>query len=151
MKPLKFTIIREDNTVDEEEFEGSCEVIYRKERINLKNLNEQRLSESISESGKILAHDPPGVYFAFKYIYNNEAEYKEEINAVGLLFRNDERPKEKRNPFPALFSDFSSCDVKIYKGDTVKCNDWEMKINSKADMSIVVEQLKLEYNLQNEV
>ncbi|MBQ3253378.1 MAG: hypothetical protein IJA65_02390, partial [Acholeplasmatales bacterium] len=61
MKPLKFTIIREDNTVDEEEFEGSCEVIYRKERINLKNLNKNRLSESISESGKIIAHDPPGV------------------------------------------------------------------------------------------
>ena len=47
MEPLKFTRIREDNTVDEEEFEGSCEVIYRKERINLKNLNEKRLSESI--------------------------------------------------------------------------------------------------------
>lgn len=41
MEPLRFTIIREDNTVDEEEFEGSCEVIYRKERINLKNLNEK--------------------------------------------------------------------------------------------------------------
>ena len=151
MESLKFTIIREDNTVDEEEFEGSCEVIYRKERINLKNLNENRLSESISESGKILARDPPGAYFALKYIYNIEAEYIEEINAVGLLFRNDERPKDKRNPFPALFSDFSSCDIKIYKGDIVKCNDWEMKINSKADMSIVVEQLKLEYNLQNAV
>lgn len=151
MEPLKFTIIREDNTVDEVEFEGSCEVIYRKELINLKNLNENRLSESISESGKILARDPPGTYFAIKYIYNIEAEYIKEINAVGLLFRNNERPKEKRNPFPALFSDFSSCDVKIYKGDTVKCNGWEMKINSKADMSIVVEQLKLEYNLQNAV
>ena len=151
MEPLKFTIIREDNTVDEADFEGSCEVIYRKERINLKNLNEHRLSESISESGKILARDPPGTYFALKYIYNIEAEYIEEINAVGLLFRNDERPKGRRNPFPALFSDFSSCDVKIYKGDTVKCNDWEMKITSKADMSIVVEQLKLEYNLQNAV
>lgn len=151
MEPLKFTIIREDNTVDEVDFEGGCEVIYRKERINLKNLNEYRLSESISESGKILAVDPPGTYFAIKYIYNIDAEYIEEINAVGLLFRNDDRLKEKRNPFPALFSDFSSCDVKIYKGDTVKCNDWEMKINSKADMTIVVEQLKLEYNLQNAV
>lgn len=150
MEPLRFTIIREDNTVDEE-FEGSCEVIYRKERINLKNLNEHRLSESISESGKILARDTPGIYFALKYIYNIEAEYIEEINAVGLLFRNDERPKQRQTIFPALFSDFSSCDVKIYKGDTVKCNDWEMKITSKADMSIVVEQLKLEYNLQNAV
>lgn len=151
MEPLKFTIIREDNTVDEVDFEGRCEVIYRKERINLKNLNEYRLSESISETGKILAVDSPGTYFAIKYIYNIEAEYIEEINAIGLLFRNDEQLKEKRNPFPALFSDFSSCDVKIYKGDIVKCNDWEMKINSKADMTIVVEQLKLEYNLQNVV
>lgn len=114
-------------------------------------MNEYRLSESISESGKILVRDPPGTYFALKYIYNIEAEYIEEMNAVGLLFRNGERPKGRRNPFPALFSDFSSCDVKNYKGDIVKCNDWGIKINSRADMSIVVHQLKLEYDLQNAV
>lgn len=151
MKPLKFTIIREDNTVDEVEFEDGCEAIYREERINLKNLNERRISKSISESGKILAVDPPGTYFALKYIYNVEAEYKEEINAVGLLFRNERRSKEMRRVFPALFSDFESCDVKIYKGDTVKCNDWEMKINYKADMTIAVDQLRTEYNLENAV
>lgn len=138
MEPLRFTIIREDNAVDEEEFEGSCEVIYRKERINLKNLNEKRLSESISESGKILACDPPGTYFALKYIYNIEAKYVEEINAVGLLFRNVERPKGSRNPFPALFSDFSSCDVKIYKCDIVKCNDWD---NFKTDIKEKIKKL----------
>ena len=32
-------------------------------------------------------------------------------------------------------------------GDIVKCNNWEMKINSLSDMRILMDQLRTEYKL----
>ena len=84
--------------------------------------------------------EPPGIYFATRYLYD-QPNYVTEITTMGLY-----KPK-KIFETTDIFGGFDSCEYKIRTGDIVKCSNWEMKINSFSDMRILMDQLRTEYQL----
>ena len=138
MGSLHYTIIDTENNIVEAEFDDNYKVFFRVELYDKNNNTENKLYKTLNEDGTEFEFGPKGIYFALRYLYYDKpVNYINKIFAMGLY-------KEENN---IIFNNFNSCEYKIHIGDTVKCQNWEMKINSFTDMKILINQLRTEYYL----
>lgn len=139
-RSLHYTIIDSENNVIEAEFDDEYKVLFKKETYDSNNPNKQIICKILEEDASNFMFVPPGIYFATRYLYD-QPNYDTEITTMGLY------KAKKVFETTAVFGGFDSCEYKIRIGDIVKCNNWEMKINSFSDMRILIDQLRTEYKL----
>lgn len=80
-----------------------------------------------------------------------------ETYGIGILERDDMWDPDTRGPTkdtPMFFSSYgiipTDATYLIVWGDTVTCNGWTKEIRGSADIIAVLENLRLEYDLQEE-
>lgn len=142
MSSLHYTIINSENNVVEAEFDDEYKVLFKKETYDSNDQNKQKIWKTLKEDGTEFEFGPKGIYFALRYLYHDKpVNYVTEITAMGLY------KAKKVFETTVIFGGFDSCEYKIHIGDTVKCQNWEMKINSFSDMRVLIDQLRTEYKL----
>lgn len=142
MSSLHYTIIDSENNIVEAEFDDEYKVLFKKETYDSNDQNKQKIWKTLKEDTSEFMFEPPGIYFALRDLYTDiQPNYVTEITTMGLY------KAEKVFATTVIFGGFDSCEYKIRIGDIVKCNNWEMKINSFSDMRILIDQLRTEYKL----
>lgn len=141
-RSLQYTIIDSENNVTEAEFDDEYKVFFKKETYDSNDPNKQKIWKTLKEDTSEFMFEPPEIYFALCYLYTDtQPNYVTEITTMGLY------KAKKVFETTVVFDGFDSCEYKIRIGDIVKCNNWEMKINSFSDMRILIDQLRTEYKL----
>lgn len=142
MGSLHYTIIDTENNVVEAEFDDEYKVLFKKETYDSNDPNKQKIWKTLKEDTSEFMFEPPGLYFTLRYLYSDKlVNYVTEITTMGLY-----KPEKVFNR-SIILGGFDSCEYKIHIGDIVKCQNWEMKINSFSDMRILMDQLRTEYKL----
>ena len=143
MSSLQYTIIDSENNVTEAEFDDEYKVLFKQETYDSNDPNKQKIWKTLKEDTSTFMFEPPGLYFAMCYLYNNDKQpnYVIEITTMGLY------KLKKVFETTDIFGGFNCCEYKIHISDIVKCKNWEMKINSFSDMRILLDQLRTEYQL----
>ena len=141
-RSLQYTIIDSENNVTEAKFDDEYKVLFKQETYDTNDPNKQKIWKTLKEDTSEFMFVPQGTYFIMRYLYDDkQPNYVTEITTMGLY------KTKKVFETTAVFGGFDSCEYKIRTGDIVKCNNWEMKINSFSDMRILMDQLRTEYQL----
>ena len=72
MCSLHYTIIDSENNVVEAEFDDEYKVLFKKETYDSNDPNKQKIWKTLKEDTSEFMFEPPGIYFALRYLYSDK-------------------------------------------------------------------------------